>query len=118
MQHGSKLAAVLLAASVLLQVSCPAGLLAAEVQAILPASHGGCHDSPSLPQGPQAPTPQQRCCAGAPVATQPLNGYSDPTPVMVERASSGQEPLIISLPPDFSIAPRLYPPPGFLILRI
>src|SRR5260370_32507100 len=95
MQYGPKLAAVLLAASVLLQFFCPTGLLAAEIQASPPASHSGCHGSP-LPDGRYAPSPQ-RCCAAAPVAKpSPVNAYAAPAPVMAEPVSSGEMPRVTS----------------------
>jgi len=44
-QSGLKLVAILLTGGVLLQMLCPAGLLAISIPASAAASHAGCHGS-------------------------------------------------------------------------
>src|SRR5262245_17430181 len=114
---GSRVAAVLLAAAVLLQVFCPAGLLAVEVQASHPTPHNGCHGSPS--EDPFAPVPNQRCCDVTPaVKPSPLVWHIVSTPLMAEPVSIENTLHLASLQPASITATPLSTPPGFLVLRI
>jgi len=63
-QSGLKLVAILLTGGVLLQMLCPAGLLAISLPAPAAASHAGCHGS--APKAPASPLPHQSCCTASP----------------------------------------------------
>jgi len=116
-QPGLKLVAILLTGGVLLQVFCPAGLMAIETPASAPASHAGCHGS--APNAPASRLPHQSCCIASPAPRpSPSTGSLAPAWVVTARTQS-----IEGVRPDsFQSVPsglqRLAVPPGICVLRI
>src|SRR5215467_3467317 len=116
-QSGLKLVAILLTGGVLLQILCPAGLLAISMPAPAAASHAGCHGS--APKAPAAPLPHQSCCTGSP-APRPSSsiGSFAPARIVTARVLSAKDFQPNSFQPVPSGLPSLASPPGICVLRI
>src|SRR5215472_16553823 len=116
-QSGFKLVAIMLTSGVLLQIFCPAGLLAISIPASAAAPHAGCHGS--APKAPASPLPHQSCCtASLAPRPSPSLGSLAPARIVTARAlgTEGLQPN--SFQPVLSGLPRLAAPPGICVLRI
>src|SRR5215471_3254206 len=116
-QSGLKLVAILLTGGVLLQMLCPAGLLAISIPAPAAGSHAGCHGS--APKAPASPLPHQSCCTASPAPRpSPSIGSLAPAWMVIARALSTKDFQPNSFQPVPSGLPSLAAPPGICVLRI
>src|SRR5215813_88280 len=65
-QTGIKQLALILAVAVVVQILCPANLLAVDEAALPSTRHAGCHES--APADSPSPAPVQKCCAAGPAS--------------------------------------------------
>jgi len=111
-----QLTGLLLLAFVLMQLFCPAGLLALQTpgQASLP--HSGCHGS--MPQTPDTPLTPHRCCVGGSVfKAAPSVRYVAPVLQIAWHEIENESAPAASFGSSFLQATDFLPP-GFSILRI
>src|SRR5215472_7457293 len=111
----SRLAVLLLAASLILQVLCPSGLWAINFQGKSSSSHSGCHESaPPPPAGPAAP---QRCCsASLPSKAAPTPRYAAPALSPVAVATLEEPHFFRSSPANLFTWREDFSPPGLSVL--
>src|SRR5215472_2962629 len=115
-QSGLKFVAILLTGGVLLQMLCPAGLLAISIPAPAAGSHAGCHGS--APKAPASQLPHQSCCTASP-APRPSPSSGSLAPAVMATRMVGTEDLqpgsLRPFPLGFTLPVA---PPGTCVLRI
>jgi hypothetical protein len=106
---------LLLLTFVLMQVFCPAGLLALQTRGQAP--HSGCHGS--MPQAPDAPLSPHRCCvAGTTFKATPSVRYVAPVPQVTGRQRTHQLLPTAAFRPTVSPYEGLQDPQGLSVLRV
>ena len=106
---------LLLLVFVLMQVFCPAGLLA--LQARGQAPHSGCHGS--MPQAPDAPLSPHRCCMGGTTfKATPSARYVAPALQVAVGQRTHQSLPTAGIRPTVSPHVGLQDPQGLSVLRV